>query len=261
MGGSITAIVGANGDGKTLGAVALHAVPALRKERPVVATFHINHPLASIIDDPRQLRDLEHCLLILDEINAQYPSRGAMQLPPEMLRKIHQLRKPDVDVVYTCVDWARTDVALREATKRVTRAKGYMPEKWEREQGVPPWWHPNKNKLLGPDGKPMRREAEWDSMRLFRYQDYNTEAFDQFNVHAIKTLKPLKTRWYWRPWHDDDALYDTLEEVQLWRNVDDHGTCLTCGGRKSRPPCSCTPTPRRARVASSADGAAGGAPS
>jgi len=251
MGGSITAIIGANGDGKTLGAVALHAAPSLAKGRPVASTFHIDHPNAFMVTDPNQIRDLEHCTFILDEINSQFPSRGAMQLPPEMLRHIHQLRKPDIDLVWTAVNWARADVALREATKKVTTARGYRPDRWEREQEIPPFWRPHPRRLRGPDMKPMKREAEWDAMSLFRYRTYDAQAFDEFTVHAIKNLKPQRSQWYWRPWHNDDRLYDTLEQVPLWSNVDDHGTCLKCGGVKHRPKCTCaTPSRRVPSVAS-----------
>lgn len=243
MGGSITAIVGGNGDGKTLGAIALHAMPALEKGRPVAANFRIKHPNAHMVTDPRELRDLEHCTLILDEISTALPSRSAMSLPPELLRLIHQLRKPDVDLVWLAVNWARADVALREATKRITRARAMMADPWERENEIPPWWRPNRKKLLGPDGKPMKREAEWDSKRLFQYTTWDAQAFDEFTIHAARKLKPLKRQWYWRPWHRDDEMYDTLEQVPLWRTVDEHGTCLTCGGRKRQPSCTCPGSP------------------
>lgn len=258
MGGSITAFVGGNGEGKTLGAVALHAVPSLRKGRPVAATFHIKHDNASLISDPAQLRELHNCTAILDEISAQYPSRGAMSLPPEMLRLIHQLRKPDVDLVYTCVDWARADVALREATKVVVLAKAYVNDKWQRSKNRPPWWRPFPARLIGPNGKPLRRDSEWDTKTLFKYTAYDANAFDQFTLHAIKNLRPLWQKWYWRPWHDDQHIYDTLEEVQLWRNVDDHGACLTCGGMKTRPKCTCPRTPPTPALLASSSLAGGG---
>ena len=95
-------------------------------------------------------------------------------------------------------------------------------------------------------------------MSLFSYKDYRADAFDQFSVHALRQLKPIKRRWYWRPWHTDDSIYDTLEQVPLWSNVDDHGACLTCGGVKSRPKCTCPrTTPEPLRVARSAGATSG----
>ena len=73
-----------------------------------------------------------------------------MQLPPELLRLIHQLRKPDVDLAYSAVSWSRADVALREATKRVTVAKGYVRDKWEREPGYPHGSDPSTNACSDP---------------------------------------------------------------------------------------------------------------
>jgi len=233
--------------------VALHAVPTLLKGRPVAASFRIDHPNAFLITDPSQLADLEHCTLILDEINSQFPSRQSMQLPAELLRLIHQLRKPDVDLVWTAVNWARADVALREATKVVTTSRGYIADRWEREPGTPPWYRPFQPRLLGPDGKPIRREAEWDAFSLFRYLTYDAQAFDEFTVHAQKNLKPKRRDWYFRPWHTDDTIYDTLEQVPLWANISETGTCLTCGGMRSKPRCTCSPGRRRGTVAPGRD--------
>jgi hypothetical protein len=248
MGGTITAIVGHNGDGKTLAAVALYAAPAIAKGREVVGTVSIldpdtgqRMPGTRLLNGWRELLELENCLLILDEINSEFPSRGAMQLPPELMTIIHQLRKPKVDVVWTAVNWSRADVALREATRRVVTAKGFRGDHWQREQRVAPLWHPSGDRLLDPNGKPLRDDDEWPPNRLFRWQNYDATAFDEFTVHAIKSLKPAKRIWYWRPWHNHQFMYDTNERVPLLDNVSATGTCLTCGGQKQRVICKCGP--------------------
>ncbi|MCU1362391.1 MAG: phiB5 08 [Acidimicrobiaceae bacterium] len=261
-GGSITALIGGNGDGKTLGMMALHAAPAFAKGRHVASSFKITlpnsepHPLWICITDPDQIDELEHCCWLIDEVNASFPSRSSMSLPAELLRKIHQLRKPDVDVCWTAVNWSRADSALREATKRVTTTRGWRPDRWERERGVPPWWRPYMPRLRLDGGKPMPREAEWDSMSGFTYKTYDARSFDEFSVHAIANLKPISTQRYWRPWHEEQFMYDTLEEVMLWSTVDDHGYCLKCHGVKSRPKCTCPRPPRVARDAAPIEGQA-----
>lgn len=246
MAGTITAYVGGNGDGKTLGAVAHHATPAIKKGRPIWATFRILDPTTGeqaknthVITSWRDLLDLHDCLLILDEINSEFPSRGAMSLPPELLRLIHQLRKPRVDVVWTAVNWARADVALREATRNVTVAQSYLPDKWEREHGIAPLNHPSGRTIRDLQGHRVQLNDEWPPNRLFRYRTYDATAFSDFTVHAMETIKPLKTRWYWRPWHDDQYRYDTTEQVPLMDHVDQTGTCVICGGKKTQKPCTC----------------------
>jgi hypothetical protein len=251
MGGTITAIVGGNGDGKTLGALALHARQALAKGRPVASTFEIfyegtrqRHPNSIKITEWRQLLELHDCLLILDEINSEFPSRSSMSLPPDLLRLLHQLRKPKVDVVWTSVNWARADVALREATKRVTVARSYLPDKWQRLPVTAPLLHPSGTKVRGPNGKHLRLDDEWPPGRLFQYRTYDATAFDEFTVHTMTKLKPVKTQWYWRPWHSDQYLYDTTETVPLLDNVSETGVCLICGGTRARRKCDCVRVPR-----------------
>ena len=247
MGSTITAIVGSNGDGKTLGAVAMYVSKALAKDRPVWATFDIldpktgeRHANTHKLNTWHQLLELHDCLLVLDEINSEFPSRGAMQLPAELMSLIHQLRKPRVDLVWTAVNWARADVALREATKIVITAKGFMPDKWLRESGVAGLRHPSGNKLRDDKGHAMKLNEEWPPMRLFRYLSYDASTFDEFTIHAVKDIKPLKRRWYWRPWHDHAYMYSTHETVPLLDNVSATGTCIRCGGQRQRLVCHCT---------------------
>jgi hypothetical protein len=234
---SITAIVGNNGDGKTLAAVALHAVPSLNRGRPVVANFTLYHPLATKLDTWRDIPTLEHCTLILDEISSAFPSRESMHLPPELVRMIHQLRKPDVDVVWTAVNWSRADVVLREATQNVTVCRGRANDKWQRDDEIPPAWRPNAPRKTDLNDKPLRRTESWKANRYFKYMTYDARAFDEFTIHAIKNLKPHNTERYWRPWHDAHRLYDTMEQVPLLDNLDVAGPCPICGGTRRRPSC------------------------
>ena len=252
MSGSITAIVGPNGSGKTLGAVALHATPSLAKGRPVAATIDLfypgtkeRHPNSILIERWRDLLELHDCTLILDEINSQFPSRGAMQLPPELLRLLHQLRKPRVDLVWTAVSWSRADVALREATKIVTTSTPYLIDKWQRVPEISTITNPSGRRIRDNQNRPLKLDSEWPPSRLFLYRDYDANAFDDFSIHVAKSVKPLRRRWYWRQWHHDQYAYDTLQQVPLLDNVSETGTCLNCGGQRTRPRCHCTEEQRQ----------------
>jgi hypothetical protein len=240
---SITAVIGSNGDGKTLAAVALHAIPSLNSGRPVVANFEIFHPLARRLNSWRDIAQLEHCTLILDEISSAFPSRESMHLPPDLVRLAHQLRKPDVDLVWTAVNWSRADVVLREATNNVTVCVGKFNDKWKRQDEVPPWWKPNAPRKKDADGHSLKREEKWRANRYFRYLTYDARAFDEYTIHAVKSLKPIQRQHYWRPWHDAYRLYDTMEQVPLLDNLDTTGPCPRCGGTRRRPQCHCPPEP------------------
>jgi hypothetical protein len=236
---SITAIIGSNGDGKTLCATALHAIPSLNANRPVVANYTIYHPLASKLDSWRDIKDLEHCTLILDEISSAFPSRESMHLPPDLVRLAHQLRKPDVDLVWTAVNWSRADVVLREATNNVTVCRGYLNDKWQRENTIPPPWKPNAPRKRDTNNKPLKRTETWVTNRYFRYLTYDARSFDEYTIHAVTKLKPQQRAHYWRPWHDAHRLYDTMEQVPLLDNLDTTGPCPNCGGARRRPQCKC----------------------
>lgn len=242
MSGHIAAVVGDNGNGKTLGLTYKYGLKSLQRGRPVVANYYIEEPAefkggVTLLTDWQEITELKHCTLLLTEISSAFASRATNQLPPEIVRLLHQFRKPDVDVAWDAVNWARADVVLREATTSVTVAKGYYGDKWLRSDQIPPAWQLNRAKRLDDTGKPMLDDSEWLSNRLFRYLTYNTSAFDEFSVHAIKKLKPIKREWLWRPWHNYDLMYDTLETIPLIENLTDSGICLICGGVRRRPVC------------------------
>ena len=251
----ITAIVGPNGSGKTLCAVACHAAPSLRQGRPVYATFRIDHQLAHQITDWRQILDLRNCTLIVDEVSTIFPSRESHSLPAELVRILHQLRKPDVDLVWMAVNWSRADKVLREATQRVTVSRSHLADKWQRTTELPDRWRLNRNIATDHEGNKLTRNETWNSNRLFRWTTYNADAFDEYTIHAVKKLKPVERTWYWRPWHRHDEMYDTAEEVNLMNNLTETGVCLTCGGYRRRPPCICG-APRHPRRAPRAEGPA-----
>lgn len=241
---SIRAFVGANGSGKTLGAVALVARPALSAGVPVYATFRINHPNAHVLRswDVTGLRD---CVLILDEVSAAFPSRASMGMPHELVSVLGQLRKPGVQVVWTAPAWSRADVVLREVTQVVTVCRSYVPDRWVREAVVPPWWRPYSRRL-----SPRRGGVGWVPRSLFRYVSYDAAGFDEFSLHAVRDVKPVERVWYWRPWHADQWAYDTLESVPMLPGVTGGGVCLVCGGRRDRPRCSCASGALGARTGS-----------
>jgi hypothetical protein len=226
----ITGYVGPNGSGKSLAAVIFSVVPALAEGRPVVSTMPINSPLYVPLESSSQIPHLRSCLLLLDEISSCFPSRSAMSVPPELIRVLNQLRKVDVEVVWTGPHWSRADSALRQVTQRVCLARGFFPDTRRRGQAS----------LLRPSGPALDRlTTRWPSNRAFYYKFYDAVDFENFTQATSERLKPKRRVLYWRPWGLESQLYDSLAPVSLLDHVDAVGACLVCGGSRSRPKCSC----------------------
>jgi hypothetical protein len=241
LSGSIQAFVGPNGGGKTLAAMALMVQPALAEGREVWSTCEIDHPNARVLESWRQLPDLRGALVLFDEISSCLPSRSFSSVPPQLIRLMNQLRKVDVELAWTAPNWARADVVLREVTQRVTTCQVFVRDKYHREYGVakfPHLWQPSLRTL---DGKPDVRNPKWPSNSLFRWKMYDAQAFEEFSVHVTETLRPVRSYWYWRPFHSAQYLYSTLDAVALLDHIDDTGVCIGCGGTRSRQKCRCAP--------------------
>jgi len=129
---AITAYIGPNGSGKTVGAVTDCIDWADRLDRDVFSAVPItwrtrtrmrsksgverhSQPIHSL-DHLRELRDVE---ILLDEIVSSMSSRETSALPPKMVLAINTLRHTDVGLYWTAPSWMRGDVLLREVTTSV----------------------------------------------------------------------------------------------------------------------------------------------
>jgi hypothetical protein len=236
----IRAFVGPNGGGKTLAAMQLVVMPALKAGREVVSTVRIEGEGCRLLESWREISSLTDCVLLIDEISSALPSRGAMSAPAQLIRTINQLRKVDIELAWTAPNWARADVALREVTQEVTVCRGFVADPYKREPVIPPWYRPLAPKVPVVDGVSARRLARWPSNCLFRWVTYEASSFDEFSLHAVAKLRPREKVWYWRPWHEAQFLYDTIEGVSLMDHVDETGVCVVCGGTRRRRSCDCS---------------------
>lgn len=245
---SIAGVVGANGHGKTLGAVALFVLPAWQAGRTVVSNLRLYpeavgfkpelwRPLKSTgellrlgdhggrIDlDTGELwsttRD-EGVMLFLDEITSVFPSRGFADLPGEVQRFLQQMRKPDVaPVVWTAPAWARADVMLREVCQWCVEAEPMFPMLSRRPETA---WG-------------------WPQHRWFRYLFHDAWSYEQYIGLATpdgerERRRPERVVRVWRRkvLQAARAAYDTREGVDLL----DHLACPKCGGKKARKSCRC----------------------
>lgn len=240
---TIRAFVGPNGGGKTLGAIETVVIPAWRRGRPVWSNLALN-PAGADCDPAlfrplvswRQIPELAGCVLLLDEISSVLPSRQASTVPPQLIRVLNQLRKIDVECVWTAPAYARCDVLLREVTQAVTVCTGSFPDRWQR---VPDQRRLQRAHRDGA-GRRVLVDEGWQPNRLFSWQTYEAQAYDEFNIlSAQKRLKPVQRRWYWRPSGLAQFCYGTLDQVGLLDHLDDVGACIACGGHRARPKCTC----------------------
>jgi hypothetical protein len=82
-------------------------------------------------------------------------------------------------------------------------------------------------------------DARWRPNRLFTFVTYDATRFTEFTEAKTKKLRHKRRSFYWRPWHDEQFLYDTLAPVKLLDHVDEGGWCLACGGKRSTRSCKC----------------------
>lgn len=241
MSASISAYTGYNGSGKSLAVMIFEVAVAVRRNTPIYSTVPIAHPLYRPIKSWPEIYKMHDCLLVLDDVSAQFPSRGALSVPPQLIVKLNTLRHDNVRVVWTAPSWKRADSALREVTQEVTECRGMFPDSHERQSWTSPPRTLSGKKLKGAHGRSVRVNPLWPPNRLFRFKTYDaTKLSDsQASGTAKKETRPKRKVWYWRPWQPDQFLYDTNAPVYLLDHVDQAGACLRCGGQRRKRQCTC----------------------
>jgi hypothetical protein len=243
----IQAFVGANGSGKTYGGVHQLVVPAWKRGKVVCSNLRLYPerggyspdlfvPLTSWV----QLVELRDCVLFLDEISSVLPSRQASTVPPDLMRRIGQLRKNNVVLCWTAPAWARCDVALREVTQVVTLCRSRVSDGFRRQPGtysLPT--RPRGRALLDDRSRRVRTEAGWAPKCWFTWSEYDARELDEFTYSTAARARPKRVRHHWRPKHESDQLYQSTEDVGLLDHLLVSGVCLGCGGRRTQPACSC----------------------
>jgi hypothetical protein len=241
----ITAFVGPNGAGKTLAMVETLAVPAIASGKQVLANFTIRDARWVPLRSWRQLSAIRDAVVLLDEISSILPSRQFGSLPPELLRRLNQLRKARVTLGWSAPAWARCDVALRECTQGIVLCTGYLPDSYHRDPERGPVRFPRSGRIAYSAEGRRERVSGWRPNRLFQWATYDAREFDDWNSGVAESLKPFHTRYYWRPAHAAHRMYSTSEEVMLMDHLDDVGTCVVCNGTRQRHKCSCTEEDRK----------------
>lgn len=245
----IAAYVGFNGSGKTLAAVAA-AMAHLEAGRPVLSTVRLldyrdprpcedqdctsprhgldehraAHPLWVPMTDFRQLLDFEAGHVLMDEVTGVADAREHASMPVQVANLLPQLRRRDVTLAWTTIQWSFADVRLRRLTLAATWSVGLRP-------------------VYEPG-------AMWPRHRWFYWRTYDAaNIVDDFHMGNRGDMKALNRVWFRRPGSLVQEAYDTTDQVLTLGAASEAGMCLTCGGKRTMPRCSCSSTSTTRRAA------------
>ena len=222
---------GLNGTGKTLCAVR-DTLPTLALGRPVLSTVPLLdphtgnlHPLCIPFRSWEQLHEFKNGDLLLDEVTGIMDSRDGQSGMPKHIRKmLPQLRRLNVTVRWTGIDWDNSDRRLRQLTQAVAMCKGYAPNrKAQRSDGditALAMWAPNRIfSVVTLDAQRLNQSE--DSQRLL-------SAGDPTATKQARQRRPkvLNREWYVGPGSIAFRAYNTLDAVL---SVD--ASCPVCGLR------------------------------
>lgn len=242
----ILCCAGPNGSGKSLAMVAL-TLPDLDAGRTVLSTVRLldfrnprpcdddrctsdshgtaghmaAHPNYVPLTDFRQLLDVQHATVLLDEVTGAADARESMGLPVQVRNLLVQLRRRDVVLRWTSPSFMFADVTIRRVTQAVLFSRGFAAVQNE--------------------------DSVWRDRRLFRWDCYDARDIprDESSTDPQARLRdagirPLVRSWFWRPGSLAEGAYDTRDQVLTLGVANDAGMCVTCGGRRSAPRCSCS---------------------
>jgi len=238
---------GYNGSGKSIAAV-LCAMAHLDAGRPALSTVRLHdyrhprpctdsgctysrhgqpdhlaaHPLWEPFTDWRQLPAFRGGCVVMDETTgvADAREKGA-GMPVQIGNYLPQMRRKDVSLLWTTIDWRFTDARLRRITRVLLWAHGLWPkyypgEIWPRNRAF--LWRSYDARGIGDDFDPSLPASREGVQLLGRYLYVRGRGLAQ---HAYST------------WEDPHAL----------AQVDQAGMCMGCGGHRSRPSCRCERAP------------------
>lgn len=174
------------------------------------------HPLWEPFTDWRQLFGFRDGYVLLDEATgvADAREKGA-GMPVQINNYLPQLRRKNVFLGWTTIDWRFADARLRRISRVLVWATGHAP--------------------VYADGE------VWGRNRWFLWRAYDARGIgDDFDPSTAREGVSRIGRYvYVRGQGTAQLAYDTLEDVLTLGQVDEAGMCVDCGGQRSRPRCDC----------------------
>lgn len=227
--------VGLNGHFKTWSMIR-DTLPSIALGRRILSTVAIldpftgnPHPLYVPFRSWSQLHDFRDGDVLLDEVTGIMDSRDS-GMPKHVRRLLPQMRRANVLVRWTGIDWDNSDRRLRQLTQAVTKCRGHLPnKKLQRAQGT-------------SDALSL-----WAPNRLAFLTTYDAQTLTQSNDGAQLAQEPEKKRrarvlfreLAWAPGSLTFSAYNTLDAVLAVDSTCGHIDAMgnVCGGRVPEKVC------------------------
>jgi hypothetical protein len=180
------------------------------------------HPLWIPFKDYQQLLDAKDCDILFDEVTGIASSREYQSMPMQVANFLVQLRRRNVALRWSSTNWARSDIIIREVTQAATLSVPYFSRTRKSKKGEPP--------IL------------WKDRFIFFTRTFDASLLDDFDARGadMGLLKPHALQLYFRKGAYAMSAYDTLDPVLSLGWANEAGMCMSCGGRRSIPKCSCS---------------------
>ena len=178
------------------------------------------HPAYVPFTDWPQLLDWTGGPILMDEITGVADSNEAASIPAAVANKLAQLRRADVTVRITGLNFIRANKRIREAVTAITRCSASWPVLSVSEDGSERVWKQNR----------------WASMRTY---DAQTLPLDDHTEKAYEKAQLLASAHHWIPKSPAIRAYDTYSPVLMVGHVTEHGRCARCGDNRRVQECQC----------------------
>lgn len=235
---------GRNGSGKS-GCAVYDTLPDLDEGRRVLSTVRLldykrlrpcedewcpcdkdnddRHAAAHAAYEPwstwRQLLELRDGIALADEVTGVADSTVSA-LPPLVIDELAQLRRVDVVLRLTGLNYVRAHKRIREATQAVVQCAGSMPQD-----------------VYHDDGRPRLHRRR----RLVEWVTYDAEdiPIESPTEAAFESAEHLGRSRVWVPDAEWRLAYDTFDAVTRIGTVSDTGRCPICEGTRRAVECDC----------------------
>lgn len=191
------------------------------------------HPSYVPFTDWHQLLEWTAGPVLMDEITGVADSNEGAALPSAIANRLAQLRRADVSVRMTGLNFIRANKRLRESVTAITRCSASWSVMSKNDDGSERVWRQNR----------------WASLRTY---DAQTLPTDDISEGAYEKAELVAATHHWIPTSPAIRAYDTYSPVLTVGHVSDHGRCVRCDGNRRVPECQCedyqakkAPSPRR----------------
>jgi hypothetical protein len=178
------------------------------------------HPSYVPFVDWQQLLEWSGGPILMDEITGVADSNEGAAVPAAVANKLAQLRRADVTVRITGLNFIRANKRIREAVTAITRCSASWGVIVTSEDGSERVWKQNR----------------WASWRTY---DAQSLPLDDHTEAAYEKAELLTATHHWLPKSPAITAYDTYAPVLTVGHVSEHGRCVRCDGNRRVQECQC----------------------